>query len=86
MAQIWLTYSELADFMKLSTRQVEAATAAAKWDRRLSRDGATRVKLPPSVALDYMIVVVGDHTANSASGFAESELSRRSRPIDGIAD
>ncbi|MBP0649614.1 hypothetical protein J8J40_21465, partial [Mycobacterium tuberculosis] len=50
MPQIWVTFQELADFLRLELD--EAATSIAEMDlpsRRCS-DGLTRIKLPPGLA------------------------------------
>ena len=49
MAQIWLTYEELAALMGCDRAAARAAAIAIRLDRRKSRDGETRAKLTPSL-------------------------------------
>lgn len=54
MAQIWVTYKELADFTEGTTIAAREASIENGWARRRSRDGLTRVRLPREVAALYM--------------------------------
>ena len=54
MPQIWLTYDELADFTQRTPIAAREAAIEWGWTRRRSRDGFSRVKLPPIVATLYM--------------------------------
>jgi hypothetical protein len=49
VAQIWLTYNELAALIDCDPAQARGAAAAIPLDRRKSRDGQTRVKLDSSL-------------------------------------
>jgi hypothetical protein len=45
MPQIWMTYGELADLMDCSPKQAGDYGKRERLDRKVSRDGKTRVKL-----------------------------------------
>ena len=54
MAQIWLTYEELAQFTDRTPTAARETAIEWGWSRRRSRDGLTRVMLPCEVAALYM--------------------------------
>lgn len=54
MFQVWLTYEEIGSHFGYSPAEARADVIEAGWDRRRSRDGLTRVKLPPATAFEYL--------------------------------
>lgn len=54
MAQIWLTYEELAEFCGCAPAAARLAVVNNQWSRRKSGDGLTRVKLPPAMMRDFI--------------------------------
>jgi hypothetical protein len=54
MPQLWLTYEELAEFTGQPVDEVRALVGAEGWDRRRSRDGHTRIKLPLAHTASYI--------------------------------
>ncbi|RVU18795.1 hypothetical protein [Methylobacterium oryzihabitans] len=63
MPQIWLTYDEMADHFGCSATEARSGAISQGWRRRRCGDGATRVKLLPDMALDYMRAQVVKHSA-----------------------
>lgn len=55
MAQVWLTYAELGELARCSAATARSRAIRAQWVRRRSRDGHTRVKLPPELAHHFML-------------------------------
>lgn len=55
MPQVWLTYEELGDMFNFDPHTARAESIAHGWARRRCSDGATRVKLHPAAAHDYMV-------------------------------
>lgn len=55
MPQIWLTYEELGTVFHCDVAEARRAVAEHDWARRKSRDGQTRVKLPPMAAHQFMM-------------------------------
>lgn len=53
--QIWVTYEEFARFTARPIAEVREDIILNGWDRRQSRDGQTRVKLPGHVAPLFML-------------------------------
>jgi hypothetical protein len=74
MAQIWLTFDELATHAECSVQHARAEVAANNWPCRQSRDGQTRVKLPPELAHAYMLAYAKHHAkpASDVGGMLES--------------
>ncbi|MFB9262967.1 hypothetical protein ACFFWD_07240 [Bradyrhizobium erythrophlei] len=54
MPQIWLSYEELAALLDCDIPRARTAAAAMRLDRRRSRDGTSRAKLPPSLATAFL--------------------------------
>ena len=54
MAQIWLTYEELAILIDCHPADARDAAVAVDLDRRRSRDGRTRVKLTPPLVEAFL--------------------------------
>lgn len=54
MPQLWLTHEELAQFTGQPLEDVRALVVAEGWDRRKSRDGQTRLKLPLALMASYI--------------------------------
>jgi hypothetical protein len=52
--QIWLTYDELAAWMKCDLAEARVTAMAIGLDRRKSRDGQTRAKLPQPLAEAFL--------------------------------
>ena len=63
MAQIWLTFDELAAHAECSVPVARAEVTANNWRCRQSSDGQTRVKLPPELAHAYMLGYAKHHGA-----------------------
>lgn len=83
MPQIWLTYDELAEHFRGSGTEAREQVIAAGWDRRRSRDGLTRVKLPPATAIEYMRALARCFEA-SVAGSATDEQVAHLRTILGL--
>jgi hypothetical protein len=56
--QIWLTYKEFAALMNCDPAEARKVSIAAGLDRRKSRDGQTRIKLTPALAMAFLDLVV----------------------------
>lgn len=54
MPQIWLTYSEIDDFIEDTVGSGEVRKQTLSLDRRRCSDGETRVKLPADVISKYI--------------------------------
>ncbi|WP_298965346.1 hypothetical protein [uncultured Methylobacterium sp.] len=65
MPQIWLTYDEMADHFGCSATEARSGAISQGWRRRRCSDGATRVKLLPDMALEYMRAQVVKHSAGT---------------------
>ncbi len=65
MPQIWLTYDEMADHFGCSATEARSGAISQGWRRRRCGDGATRVKLLPDLALEYMRAQVVKHSAGT---------------------
>jgi hypothetical protein len=70
MAQIWLTYDELGELFDRSPARMRQHVIECDWTRRRSRDGLTRVKLPPNV-MWHFISVMADHCNEMRASFAQ---------------
>lgn len=53
MAQIWMTYDELAELSGCTSAEARMRAIHLSLDRRKSRDGATRVKLDLALTAKY---------------------------------
>lgn len=80
MPQVWLSYSELGEHFDLATEAAREMVHVRGWDRRRCHDGLTRVKLPPDVALSYMVEFL-NQTAISAA----LDLRTQTRTREGTA-
>lgn len=84
MPQIWLTYEELGAHFACSSVQAREGVIASGWSRRRCSDGATRVKLQPATATEYLARRVDDATRATLSallarvGELEDALARSS--------
>ncbi len=54
MAQIWLTYRELADFYRCPSNRIRQGVIENGWVRRKSHDGQTLVKLPNTLIPEFI--------------------------------
>lgn len=54
MPQIWLTYAEAGEFLGCSNAEARAHSIAMGWDRKRSRDGQSRLKLPQEEAEQFL--------------------------------
>ncbi|NJL08886.1 MAG: hypothetical protein HC900_12035 [Methylacidiphilales bacterium] len=54
MPQLWFTYEEYALLTGCSLEMVREMVGFEAWDRRRSRDGQTRIKVPPSRMADSL--------------------------------
>ena len=57
MAQIWMTYDELATLCECSSSEARLRAIHLSLDRRKSRDGATRVKLDLALTAKFFASV-----------------------------
>ncbi|MCK1305179.1 hypothetical protein ABIB75_005365 [Bradyrhizobium sp. GM2.2] len=57
MAQIWMTYDELAELSGCTSAEARMRAMHLSLDRRKSRDGATRVKLDLALTAKYFASV-----------------------------
>ncbi|MFC7698594.1 MULTISPECIES: hypothetical protein [Bradyrhizobium] len=57
MAQIWMTYDELAELSGCTSAEARMRAIHLSLDRRKSRDGATRVKLDLALTAKYFASV-----------------------------
>lgn len=55
MPQVWLTYDELGSMFGIGSQDARAEAIQCDWPRRRCSDGATRVKLPPAAAHEFII-------------------------------
>ena len=67
MAQIWLTYEELAAHAECSAQHARDEVVANKWPRRQCSDGQARVKLPPDFAHAYIMAYAAHHNAQGGN-------------------
>lgn len=54
MAQIWVSYEELADLCECDPLSANFQSARLGWPRRLGGDGVERVMLPADLAYDFI--------------------------------
>jgi hypothetical protein len=57
MAQIWMTYDELAELSGCTSAEARMRAIHLSLDRRKSRDGATRVKLDLALTAKFFASV-----------------------------
>jgi hypothetical protein len=55
MAQVWVTFEEIADLFTCDAASARSRVVFNQWERRRCSDGLTRVLLPPEVAHDFML-------------------------------
>ena len=55
MAQIWLTYGELAQAFGGTPQEAREAAIENGWARAKGRDGVAHVRLTPAMAQDYLL-------------------------------
>jgi hypothetical protein len=55
MPQIWVSYDELGEMLGATADQARATAVDAGWSRRRSRDGVSRVRLPPKMAHEFIL-------------------------------
>ena len=72
MAQIWLTYEELAILIDCHPADARDAAVAVDLDRRRSRDGRTRVKLTPPLVEAFLDRVLQEHLESRTVSNAEA--------------
>lgn len=70
MAQLWLTYNEMARYFGGTASAVRKGAIENGWARMKGRDGITHVRLPPSVMTQYLaarwaITAETDHQADA---------------------
>jgi hypothetical protein len=82
MAQIWLTYDELGELFGRSPARMRQHVIESEWTRRRSRDGLTRVKLPPTV-MWHFISIMADHCNDMHASFAERRQDSQQPPYFG---
>ena len=54
MAQIWLTYDEMASVFGVTSEDVRSGAIANGWGRMKDRSGTKYVRLSPSLADEYL--------------------------------
>lgn len=85
MPQIWMTYQELADMLDCEVQDVRLHVHRECLDRKLSRDGKTRIKLDgPLIALflERLRALHGAIATNEDRGISLRQLiSKDSIPI-----
>lgn len=57
MAQIWMTYDEIADLLGCDAEAARAMAIHRSLDRRKSRDGLTRTKLDPDWTARFIAAI-----------------------------
>ena len=77
--QIWLTYDELAALMDCDPARARGAAAAIRLDRRKSRDGHTRAKLPPALAEAFLQGILRQHLEREIAACAGDLRAMRER-------
>jgi hypothetical protein len=83
MAQIWLTYDELGELFGHSPARMRTHVIERQWTRRRSRDGLTRVKLPPNMMWNF-IMKMASQCDDWRQVFADgASRERRERPTFG---
>jgi hypothetical protein len=83
MPQLWLTYEELAHFTGRPLEEVRALVGAEGWDRRRSRDGRTRLKLPLAHMPAY-ICQMAEHL-NRRAAVAAAPTGSQAERVDWLA-
>ena len=68
MAQIWLTFEELALHAECSIEHARDEVATNNWACRQCSDGQTRVKLPPDLAHAYILGYAAHHNSGKTVG------------------
>jgi hypothetical protein len=66
MAQVWLTFEEIADLFYSDAAGARRRVVAKQWERRKCSDGLIRALLPSEVAHDFMLHYRSNHEARSA--------------------
>src|SRR5581483_6309124 len=56
MPQVWLTYEELGEHFRCEPTEVRTSVNENGWPRRRCSDDLTRVKLPPGLTHEYMLM------------------------------
>jgi hypothetical protein len=74
MAQIWLTFEELAAHAECSVERARDEVFTKDWARRQCSDGQTRVKLPPDLAHAYILAYAAHHNGGKTVGDMLSTL------------
>jgi len=75
MAQIWITYEELAELCLCAPINARTAVKSSNWARRQCSDGRVRVKLPEDLAFDFMRAATSHVFARPVARENEDALS-----------
>lgn len=89
MAQIWLTYEELAALIGCDRATARAAAIAVRLHRRKSRDGETRAKLTPSLTEAFFDRVLArrlDLETTAYAGDLRTMHQRMAAPATALPD
>jgi len=68
MAQVWLTFEELAAHAECPIEQAREKVYSKNWERRECSDGLTRVKLPADLAHAYILAYAAHHNSGKTVG------------------
>ena len=87
MAQLWLTYDEMARYFGGTAAKARAAAIENGWARMKGRDGVAHVRLPPTVMTQYLaarwaLAAETDRQADAMVAQLQSALAVASRSDD----
>lgn len=77
VAQLWLTYHEIADHLDCDAEQARAITSSKGWPRKHSSDGMTRIMMPPDMMRSYFLNAVTHDAELNAQADAMVDRLRR---------
>lgn len=78
MAQLWLTYEEVADAFDCGVDEARRAIASCGWTRKRSHDGFIRALLPQDVMQAYIRRVAAQMQPQATRAVGVEGLSIRS--------
>lgn len=84
MAQIWVTYEELAVLCNCDSFEARASVRLRGWPQRRCSDGQMRLKLPDDLSYAYMMEAVGHSDLNRLADAQVSTLKGILRDRDGL--
>jgi hypothetical protein len=72
--EIWLTYDEAAERLRIKPDSVRRRAASRKWPRRQGNDGKARVRIPPEAVPDVTPDDTPDLTPDTSEELIRARL------------